>query len=213
MAEAGGAGKKRPADEPAKDWEKTLEPVRKLAAILKAVRCVCRAFCVARGMSCHGAGHVEAAVRRVAECPADTVACDLLRVLSRGGRIQLRRRSPQTSGMTTCSRCGVKGLGFRVLGQPSVPCECSMLVLSVILALYLAHSAWHIVPGLCARERHPWVPRALFCTCCSFACRQHMPFPPGLAAITQGTHAQQCTAMHTQFSSMRVFVASVGTKL
>ena len=147
MAEAGGAGKKRPADEPAKDWEKTLEPVRKLAAILKAVRCVCRAFCVARGMSCHGAGHVEAAVRRVAECPADTVACDLLRVLSRGGRIQLRRRSPQTSGMTTCSRCGVKGLGFRVLGQPSVPCECSMLVLSVSLALYLAHSAWHIVPG------------------------------------------------------------------
>ena len=29
--------KKRPADEPAKDWEKTLEPVRKLAAVLKAV--------------------------------------------------------------------------------------------------------------------------------------------------------------------------------
>ena len=32
-----GSSKKRPADEPAKDWEKTLEPVRKLAAVLKAV--------------------------------------------------------------------------------------------------------------------------------------------------------------------------------
>jgi hypothetical protein len=31
------ATKKRPADEPAKDWEKTLEPVRKLAAIIRAV--------------------------------------------------------------------------------------------------------------------------------------------------------------------------------
>ena len=30
-------GKKRPVDEPAKDWEKTLEPVRKLAAIIRAV--------------------------------------------------------------------------------------------------------------------------------------------------------------------------------
>ena len=38
MAAAGGAGKKRPADEPARDWEKTLEPVRKLAAVLKSVR-------------------------------------------------------------------------------------------------------------------------------------------------------------------------------
>jgi hypothetical protein len=31
------AGKKRPADEPAKDWERTLEPVRKLAAKIKEV--------------------------------------------------------------------------------------------------------------------------------------------------------------------------------
>ena len=31
------ATKKRPVDEPAKDWEKTLEPVRKLAAIIRAV--------------------------------------------------------------------------------------------------------------------------------------------------------------------------------
>jgi hypothetical protein len=39
MAAAGGvaAKKKRPVDEPAKDWEKTLEPVRKLAAVIKAV--------------------------------------------------------------------------------------------------------------------------------------------------------------------------------
>jgi hypothetical protein len=100
MAAAGGAGKKRPADEPAKDWEKTLEPVRKLAAILKAVRCVFAAHLALRAS--HSAGYV--AVRRVAGCPADTVACNLLRVLSRGGRIRLRRRSPRTLGMTTCSR-------------------------------------------------------------------------------------------------------------
>ena len=35
MAAAG--GKKRPADEPAKDWERTLEPVRKLAAKIQEV--------------------------------------------------------------------------------------------------------------------------------------------------------------------------------
>jgi hypothetical protein len=35
MSAAG--GKKRPADEPAKDWERTLEPVRKLAAKIKEV--------------------------------------------------------------------------------------------------------------------------------------------------------------------------------
>ena len=41
----GGAGKKRPADEPAKDWQKTLEHVRKLAAVMRQViPCVCLHF-------------------------------------------------------------------------------------------------------------------------------------------------------------------------
>lgn len=34
---AAGGKKKRPADEPAKDWEKTLGPVRKLATVLREV--------------------------------------------------------------------------------------------------------------------------------------------------------------------------------
>ena len=43
----GGAGKKRPADEPAKDWQKTLEHVRKLAAVMRQVNprsCTCILF-------------------------------------------------------------------------------------------------------------------------------------------------------------------------
>jgi hypothetical protein len=110
MAAAGGS-KKRPADEPAKDWEKTLEPVRKLATVLKAVRRApprflgaarCAAHARDRGRAARGAGR---GARRAGSgdaaamhLRADAAAWFRVPLLSRGAQDPAEKKKPSDLG-------------------------------------------------------------------------------------------------------------------